>query len=738
MPPEAGRWRPCAELGVLQLGAGRRCAPCCAACGAPVGGPGDQLALLAGRLQRAGLAGRGGALACARGCGELYCGAACRRRAEARGHFYLCCGPLDAAHPLYRLALLAVTEARPALRTASALLVRHWVGGAAGAAAEDVAPVHGLLALAAGLRLPPPSEKGPRGGAEATLAEAWRLLRAGFAERVGAAAEAGSTGATAARARFEEWVGSTDPAGAFARLVGFVDAYACRVCLPLPVAARLRECLKALDSPQAAFVDDIELSCELEALIGAAPWEGAGAAGAKAKAGTATDRAAKIRWCLERLPDLEFFALGLDALGESLPRSPGRHSCIAGGSVAFKLAEGEEEGGAGRHLVWTCRPAISAEEHRGGTSGREGDHGGWWCVLDDAEAEGVEARAARLRDFGVERCDCELCVFERGLGALLAADGDREAAAERVHAFLLRLGRLEKFTAGIRIAEAALEAGVSSGGIHFELGGCHLNLGAYAEAYDAWRAGHARHPDHREMGRYVAKLEVYGAGEEEEEGAGRAEWLRDGGGDDDADASLEVRPTSAQDVVMTRKPVLAEADCRTIVELAEAHARGRGGWATARHASVPTTDIPVCEVPEVLRLFNAAWAARLLPLLRARYLAPDGGERVWVHDAFVTKYAAESGQDSLPAHTDQSSYSFTIALNRPGADFEGGGTWFEELDATLSPACGCCTMFPGELSHAGQRVTRGERYIIAVFVLVSRDGEEEEEEEEGAEDEKSE
>ena len=153
MPAAASLWRPCVELGVLQLGVGRRCAPCCAACGAPVGGPGDQLALLAGRLQRAGLA----ALACPRGCGELYCGAACRRRAEARGHFYLCCGPLTAAHPLYRLALLAVTEACPALRAASALLVRHWCGDAAGAAAEDVAPVHGLLALAAGLRLPPPA-----------------------------------------------------------------------------------------------------------------------------------------------------------------------------------------------------------------------------------------------------------------------------------------------------------------------------------------------------------------------------------------------------------------------------------------------------------------------------------------------------------------------------------------------------------------------------------------------------
>lgn len=79
---------------------------------------------------------------------------------------------------------------------------------------------------------------------------------------------------------------------------------------------------------------------------------------------------------------------------------------------------------------------------------------------------------------------------------------------------------------------------------------------------------------------------------------------------------------------------------------------------------------------------------------------------VAIHDAFVVKYdtglpvlASTSGSSSLapapaepstqlqtylPLHCDQSSHSFTIALNEAG-EYEGGGTYFPSLGTVVRP-----------------------------------------------------
>lgn len=125
--------------------------------------------------------------------------------------------------------------------------------------------------------------------------------------------------------------------------------------------------------------------------------------------------------------------------------------------------------------------------------------------------------------------------------------------------------------------------------------------------------------------------------------------------------------------------------------------------------------------------------------------------QVRVHDAFVVRYSAAGGQRSLPTHCDQSHLSFVLALNGP-AEFEGGGTAFEEMARALRPfampgaekftrlvlrtvcfgpvaltVCGsgpvsaqadvgpvrpgrgCLCAFPGELMHCGEATTAGTR-----------------------------
>lgn len=54
-----------------------------------------------------------------------------------------------------------------------------------------------------------------------------------------------------------------------------------------------------------------------------------------------------------------------------------------------------------------------------------------------------------------------------------------------------------------------------------------------------------------------------------------------------------------------------------------------------------------------------------------------------------------------------------MALND---DFDGGGTYFFDGDTTVRPSKGCSLSFSGDLLHGGEAVTRGVRYILAVFL----------------------
>ncbi|CAM9153870.1 unnamed protein product, partial [Phaeothamnion confervicola] len=87
-----------------------------------------------------------------------------------------------------------------------------------------------------------------------------------------------------------------------------------------------------------------------------------------------------------------------------------------------------------------------------------------------------------------------------------------------------------------------------------------------------------------------------------------------------------------------------------------------------------------------------------------------------VHDAFIVRYDA-AAQNSLPLHTDQSDVSLTVALNGR-SEYDGGGTWFEELGRAVCPEEGHIAVFPGHLFHGGHSITSGRRYIIAVFMYV--------------------
>ena len=170
-----------------------------------------------------------------------------------------------------------------------------------------------------------------------------------------------------------------------------------------------------------------------------------------------------------------------------------------------------------------------------------------------------------------------------------------------------------------------------------------------------------------------------------------------------------------EDDVFIGEHVLDAQECQDMVAAAEAHFQNKKDyWTTSRHFAVPTTDVPIYQIPELLQWFNVQLEQTIFPAMLAHFEIPEG-QRLRIFDAFLVKYDAAAGQKRLPLHNDQSEYSLTIAMN-PLYAYEGGGTYFCDSDSSIKTDVGGVTSFRGELLHAGTTITRGLRYIIVCFI----------------------
>lgn len=170
-----------------------------------------------------------------------------------------------------------------------------------------------------------------------------------------------------------------------------------------------------------------------------------------------------------------------------------------------------------------------------------------------------------------------------------------------------------------------------------------------------------------------------------------------------------------------------KATCGRLIAWAVEYADCNGGWTTSRHYAVPTTDLPVHQVPRLLEWFRD-WTPRvLIPLLQqqfagataARSVGEKNRTRFYVHDAFLVRYEATASSNFLPLHYDESTHSCVVALND---DFEGGGTYMYHLQRSVNPSTGGMVSFAGNRClHCGNPVTRGVRYILAIFLYLDED-----------------
>jgi tetratricopeptide (TPR) repeat protein len=163
-------------------------------------------------------------------------------------------------------------------------------------------------------------------------------------------------------------------------------------------------------------------------------------------------------------------------------------------------------------------------------------------------------------------------------------------------------------------------------------------------------------------------------------------------------------------------PMLDNDTCEKIVRWAE----DLGSWTKHRHYEVPTFDVPVHSIDPLLDWFQNKFMIPLMnPLLAQQFEVVNPQGYFYVHDAFCVRYEAGASSNHLPIHTDESTHSFVLSLND---DFDGGGTYLFDQDITVRPAKGSVLSFRGDqVLHGGEAVTRGVRYILAVFLYYDDD-----------------
>ena len=334
--------------------------------------------------------------------------------------------------------------------------------------------------------------------------------------------------------------------------------------------------------------------------------------------------------------------------------------------------------------------------------------------VDVSESHVGDRNAAVCRRFRLAsyECVCERCCYERaGLQQL------ERATTTTPHVMLARDAMEDgRYSEAVAMLRTRLDGALDDGDAWMLLGTALLGLDRWTEAHAVWRRGVSLAPDHELLAKQQLKCSRF------EQPVANGPPLFDAPGPPSVDDKVHTLRSNggklqgAVDreplVAMSGAPLFTAAECAAAIDAAERHATQGGGWTTVRHHSVPTTDVPIYEVPELLAWFNAAMARRLGPMLARSFGVCSS--RLRVHDAFLVRYVS-GAQTHLPLHVDESHISLTIVLND---EFAGGGTYFADLRRALSPSRGHVVAFDGNVLHGGEPIVSGRRYIIAAFLYV--------------------
>lgn len=159
--------------------------------------------------------------------------------------------------------------------------------------------------------------------------------------------------------------------------------------------------------------------------------------------------------------------------------------------------------------------------------------------------------------------------------------------------------------------------------------------------------------------------------------------------------------------------VFSKNVCEWIISESETYASQNNGWTTHRHKEYPTTDLPVEKINSIFN-FCLTSMNDVIDKIKKSYCLP---EYLFFNicDMFIVKYDAER-QNSLEHHHDGSFFSINLLLNDPN-EFEGGGTCFKD-GITVFLNQGDALVHSGKIIHSGNKITKGKRYLLVVFINI--------------------
>ncbi|XP_043918973.1 procollagen-lysine,2-oxoglutarate 5-dioxygenase 1 [Protopterus annectens] len=167
-------------------------------------------------------------------------------------------------------------------------------------------------------------------------------------------------------------------------------------------------------------------------------------------------------------------------------------------------------------------------------------------------------------------------------------------------------------------------------------------------------------------------------------------------------------------------PLFTDTACDHLVEEVEHYGKWSSGSSTdtriqGGYENVPTIDIHMNQVG-----YEKEWRKMLqdyvAPITELMY--PGYYTKADFDLAFVVRYKPDE-QPFLRPHHDASTFTINIALNRPGIDYEGGGSRFLRYNCSVTDSRkGWALMHPGRLTHyhEGLPTISGTRYISVSFV----------------------
>jgi len=168
-------------------------------------------------------------------------------------------------------------------------------------------------------------------------------------------------------------------------------------------------------------------------------------------------------------------------------------------------------------------------------------------------------------------------------------------------------------------------------------------------------------------------------------------------------------------------------ECAWVIATAERFNEARGGWGNPPPRYAPAGTVAdnvraphmlVADCGPLTDWLNAKLEAVVWPLL-SRQFGEGVAAEAWLYDSFLLKFDGLPGRSGLGLHVDDDGLgiSVNLLLSDP-ADFEGGGTFFDEDGETftLAPRQGELVSHHGGLRHASVPTTSGVRYILVAFL----------------------